>query len=692
MVKGRLWTGWILFALTLALGLGALPLAVAIRDSPMHPYQEPVSAVIDAIATAAIGVFVLSRLPRQLIALLLCAFASSQALFTFSNVYAIYGSAHQSPLTAAMAWVGTWEWLPRVLLFVLVGLLFPDGRPLSPRWRWVVAAVVLGLTAQTVLFAAGSFPTRGPLLLGPDGQLFPNTGPLVGFAVKTLVLLPIVAIVTLTAVVLRYRRSRGVERLQLKWFVIAFGASAVVGSFNTLQSPLGIRDSFSGTLLTAASPFADIVIAGAIAVALLRYRLFDINVIIQRSLVYGMLASSVTVVYILIVAALGTALGSRGSGLGLSIVATVIVAAAFQPLRGRAEALANRLVYGERATPYELLSRFTRNLRETEAGGDVLARMTRLLTEGTGALRCEIWALRDGEPYRAASWPPELPAQPAVLASAADDGASIGHVGEVEISHDGQHLGHLTLEKRPDDAFTPREERLLADLAAQAGLVLRNQQLTSDLVLSLEELRASGARIVQAGDAERRRVERNLHDGAQQRLATLMLSLRMARTAAEHTGDEALVASIDEAGESLRQALVELRELAQGIHPAILTEAGLGAALESLAESSPVPVTLTSVPEERLPAGVEATAYYVVSEALANVAKHAHAASARVNVHRSDGSLVITVEDDGVGGADIAMGTGLGGLVDRTHALSGQLRVVSPRGRGTAVHVTIPCA
>jgi signal transduction histidine kinase len=231
---------------------------------------------------------------------------------------------------------------------------------------------------------------------------------------------------------------------------------------------------------------------------------------------------------------------------------------------------------------------------------------------------------------------------------------------------------------------------LLEAAAAAARLALENERLQAELRAQLAELRASRARIVAAGDEERRRLERNLHDGAQQRLLSLGLALQLARG---HLGAEANGASelLAEAEDELRAALDELRELARGIHPAILTDQGLEAAVRSLAERSAVPVTIAAVPEERLDEPVEAAAYFLVSESLANVAKYAHASAVRVSIVRRDGHALVDVEDDGVGGADPARGSGLRGLSDRVHALDGSLCVESPRGTGTRIHAEIPC-
>ena len=241
-----------------------------------------------------------------------------------------------------------------------------------------------------------------------------------------------------------------------------------------------------------------------------------------------------------------------------------------------------------------------------------------------------------------------------------------------------------------DPVLLERRALLLAAGAA-ARLALENERLQADLRAQLAELRASRVRIVTAGDEERRRLERDLHDGAQQRLLGLGLALQLARA---QLGQEAngTTELLSEADAELRAALAELRELARGIHPAVLTEHGLNAALKTLAERSPVAVTIVEIPEERLPAAAEAAAYFLVSEALANVAKYARASRVRVSVVPLNGRVLVDVEDDGVGGADPSRGSGLRGLSDRVQALDGELELESPPGRGTRVHAEIPCA
>jgi signal transduction histidine kinase len=231
---------------------------------------------------------------------------------------------------------------------------------------------------------------------------------------------------------------------------------------------------------------------------------------------------------------------------------------------------------------------------------------------------------------------------------------------------------------------------LVAGATATARLALDNARLHAELLAQLAEVRASRARIVEAGDDERRRLERDLHDGAQQRLLGIRLSLRLARGRLADSGQEA-EQLLAEAEAELDSTLEELRALARGIHPSVLTDEGLAAALETLARRAPFAVTIAATPTGRLAAPVEAAAYFVTSEALANVAKHAHASCVTVAVRTTDRQLVVDISDDGVGGANDTVGSGLVGLRDRVEALNGSMRIDSPRGEGTHLHAEIPC-
>ena len=253
------------------------------------------------------------------------------------------------------------------------------------------------------------------------------------------------------------------------------------------------------------------------------------------------------------------------------------------------------------------------------------------------------------------------------------------------VERDGRRVAAIV-----HDAELHTGPELVQAAAAAAALALDNERLKADLRARVEELRVSRVRIVDAADAARRRLERDLHDGAQQQLVSLALDLRVLKARVRDQPEA--VALVDEVSEKLATGLAELRELARGIHPAVLTERGLGPAIESLAERTPIPVACqVDVGAARLPPGIEAAAYFVVSEALTNVVRYAQADHAWVDIRRAAGDVVVTVRDDGLGGADIAAGTGLRGLADRLSALEGELHVVSPPGNGTRIEARIPC-
>jgi len=432
----------------------------------------------------------------------------------------------------------------------------------------------------------------------------------------------------------------------------------------------------------------------AIGIAIMKYRLYDIDVVINRTLVYGALALFITTVYVAIVVGIGALIGSGGKpNLALSVIATAIVAVAFQPVRERVQKVANRLVYGNRATPYEVLSQFSERVAESYAADDVLPRMARVLAEGTGAARADVW-LRTGAILRqAASWPADsATAEPARVV-----GDSLPEMLDadraVEVRHQGELLGALTVTKRKGESLTPVEEKLLTDLAAQAGLVLKNVGLTSELLARLEDLRASRQRLVAAQDEERRRLERNLHDGAQQNLVALKVKLGLAEMFAEKDPARAR-ATLAELKADTDEALETLRDLARGIYPPLLADQGLVAALESQSRKATVLVAVEAEGVDRYPREVEAAVYFCVLEALQNVQKYARGSGATVRVRGGADSLTFEVEDDGAGFDPTTQpkGSGLQNMQDRLDALGGTITVDSAPGRGTRVVGSMPVA
>jgi signal transduction histidine kinase len=313
----------------------------------------------------------------------------------------------------------------------------------------------------------------------------------------------------------------------------------------------------------------------------------------------------------------------------------------------------------------------------TAAVGRVIERLTRDPRDVRDTLAAEV-----GDPsLQVAYWLPER-------GYADIEGRAMPPPGEgrvvTPVEHEGRRVGALV-----HDARLCESPELLREVAAAASLALENARLEVELRARLEALRASRARLVEAGDAERRRLGRDLHDGAQQRLVALMIELQLARERfeADPAGAKELV---DSAFANAQAAVGELRDLAAGIHPAVLSQRGLDAALESLRSRATLPVELESQLDERLPSPVETAAYFVVAEALTNVTKYAGATYARVEVRRENGAAVIDIRDDGVGGASIGAGTGLSGLTDRVGALDGTLEVESPPGAGTLVRARFP--
>jgi signal transduction histidine kinase len=370
----------------------------------------------------------------------------------------------------------------------------------------------------------------------------------------------------------------------------------------------------------------------------------------------------------------------------LSALAAAIVALAFLPVRRRAQRLADRLVYGERATPYEVLSAFSERLGNTYASDELLPRIARMLADGTSASRVDVW-LRFGDELRSAStWPDDAQPVPAIpIFEGSEDTVTPSRLF-VPVRYQDEVLGAVSISKRAGDPVTPIEERLVHDLAAQAGLVMRNAALTERLMENLEELRASRQRLVTAQDEERRKLERNLHDGAQQQIVALAIKLRLLEQLVERDPDKARSTAAQLQADT-QAALDELRDLARGIYPPVLADRGLVAALQAQAGRSAVSVTVEADGVGRYPREIEAAVYFSCLEALQNVAKYAEATRATVRLSDGEGGLRFEVTDDGRGfdASQRSHGTGLQGIADRLAALGGELTIRSAPGQGTTV-------
>ena len=691
----------VLAGLTLvSFGIG---LVLAFLDASIRPPSagdDPLGDIGFVLAFAmfpVIGYVLASRRPENSIGWLM------QGIGVFFGVTAIVSELggyliHSGHRDAGLVLIAFDQpsWLPIVVLPVtFLLLLFPDGHLPSPRWRWFAWVLGVGLTVVFFSILLDPAPMQEspiPDVANPIG--IEAIGPLLGAAQFLIIVIPLGVLGSLTALVLRFRRSTGIERLQLRWLLTAAAFVALLYSgamFASLGSSWG-GEGDPGWLIWVQNlvivSFA--LIPLAIGVSVLRYRLFDIDVVINRALLFGALAVFITLVYVAIVVGVGTLVGSRASPV-LSAAAAAIVALAFQPLRRRAQRLADRVVYGKRATPYEVLSEFSERVGQTYANEELLPRMARALGEGTGAARADVW-VRIGEELRAeATWPEDAEVPPARPVASSEESAIASSSMFEPVRHRGELLGALSIDKRPGEALSATEEKLVVDLASQAGLVMRNAGLTEDLLDTIGQLRASRQRLVSTQDEERRKLERNLHDGAQQQIIALTVKLGLLDRLVER--DPARARSIaGQLQEDATELLEELRDLARGIYPPLLADQGLIAALQSQARKSVVPVTVDGDGIRRYTREAEAAVYFSCLEALQNVAKYASASRATVSLSGGDGALRFNVTDDGVGfdTTTSSFGTGLQGIVDRLAALDGSIEVRSTPGTGTTVEGFLP--
>ena len=575
-------------------------------------------------------------------------------------------------------------WVVFVGVSGFVLLLFPDGHLPSPRWRWFARTCAAGLTA---LFVS--------ILLSPDQGVdydLPRVeNPIAiealrdaGWILTLVAFVPLIVVGGAVALIRRRRRTTDpVQRLQLRWvtWAAAVGAAAYVVAI-VPSAVFGLDpDAEVPSLLGSIAVLSFLLIPISIAIAILRYRLYDIDFVIRKTVVVAVLVTFIALVYAAIVVGVGALVGSGAGDPVLSAIAAAIVALAFQPLRSRARRLADRVVYGERATPYEVLGAFGDQLAGTYSAADVLPRIARVLGEGVGAERATVWLRVDDELRAVARWPSDANDE-------RDDAFA------TEVKHRGQVLGALSVTLPPNEPLDPTKEQLVRHLADQAGLVLSNVRLTEELRARLDDLRAAQKRLVTAQDAERKRLERNIHDGAQQQLVALAVKLRLAEQLTVRDPDKARDALVQLQADTT-QTLEELRDLARGIYPPLLADQGLGAALSAQARRATFPIDVEVSLDRRYPPEVEAAVYFSCLEALQNVAKYAEATRARVHVGDGDGggdAIAFEVADDGHGfdPSQHGYGTGLQGIADRLGALDGTLAVDSAPGRGTTIRGILP--
>ena len=693
---------WSIASLGVALGAGTAALAVANRGS-IHSFgaANPLEIVM-SLTFALVGGLIASKRPCNSVGWLFLFMAVVMGGGGVAAQYARF-AVYTYPGAGGAQWSLWWSSFSELFVYPAGGatvtlLLIPDGRLPSSRWRPMIpVAVITTLLIAIVLGALGATP-----LDGPDNQpQFPNP-----VAIRTLVTLadgPLgylwivgtaLLLVAGTAPLVRLRRAQGEEREQLKWIayvVVTTVLATLAVSLGSLAAPQASFVTDDALLVVNILGFA-VGLPIAIGIAVLKYRLYDIDIIISRTLVYGSLAVFITAVYVGIAVGIGTLIGSGGKpNLALSILATAIVAIGFQPVRERLQRIANRLVYGKRATPYEVLSEFSGRVAEAYAADEVLPRMARVLQEGTGAESATVWLRGMAELRPAATYPDGTAAHQSLPLSNGSLPTLPPATRAVEVRHQGEVLGALSVSKRRGEALTPIEDKLVDDLAQQAGLVLKNVGLSADLQARLVELRASRQRLVSAQDLERRRLERNLHDGAQQHLVALKVKLGLAGLLVGRDPAKA-AATLQQLKADADEALETLRDLARGIYPPLLADKGLRVALESQARKATVPVTVEAEGVARYSQDVEATVYFCVLEALQNVQKYAMATHVVVRVRADGGTLTFSVTDDGTGfdSAIAKKGAGLTNMADRIDALGGTVEVTSRPGAGTTVRGGLP--
>jgi signal transduction histidine kinase len=651
----RRWVAAATIGVAAALFLSALALSGFNRDTAQ------VLPNVGMLAFAVVGALLLVRRPENPIGALLSAAGVALSLFSAAQEYgrlALITSPGTLPGGHVAAYLMMWTPLaPLGLLVCVLPQIFPTGRVLSRRWRpalWAALGYVVVGTLANVLDAE---PVEG--LPGVDNPYpVPAVQAWLGpFFAASGVFLVVGVLAGLTTLVLRWRRAVGDERQQLKWF--AFGVVP-------LLVPVALHDpftTFSEIAITLLLPLVPI----SFGVAILRYRLYDLDVVVNRAIVYSVLSLLIALLYLALVTLCELAAGG-GRPLWAQALATVLAAAAFQPARTRIQRAVDTLFYGERSRPYEALSRLGLLLERAPQPDTVLPGVVEAVAV---ALRLPYVAieLREGEGWR----------------PAASFGEPVEERDEFPMLHQDEVIGRLLVGRRAGERFRASDLRLLADLARQAGVAAHGVQLTLDL-------RRSRAALVSAREEERRRLRRDLHDGLGPALAGVTLGLHAAAAYVRRDPDRA-VEQLSGLQGQVQEAVADIRRLVYGLRPPALDEVGLALAVRREAarwESGELAIQVEVVPEllGALPAAVEAAAYRIASEALTNVARHARARTCQVRLVRS-GDLRVEVCDDGQGLDGRPAGVGLAAMRERAAELGGTCRIEALRP-GTRVLARLP--
>jgi len=663
--------------------VGAVTTAIAVvghQDDPRVDVTFALFSILGGTGLALTGLLLLGLRPGHRLGPVLAVTGMTLVLeFALREIAFAGGARGWVPTAVWLSLVSDVIWFPLGIALVL--LLFPDGRPTSSTWGWLVRGV-LALAGVRVLIRALA---DGPLTAESHSLTVDWSGPI--DAAGTAGLLDLVSILVLpiavASLVVRFRRSGADERQRLK----PLGLAALVIATGLLVQLLpGLHDVGVGVFVAGIT----VALPVALAVGALRYRVWDLDPFLIGTLVYTALAALVSGVYIAVVVAFSGVVGSRVAtpDLAPSIAATALIAVLFGPTKQYLDGVARRLVYGVRSSPYAVLNALPHHLAEAPAAADVLPRTAHALAQGLGVPAARVRAvMEDGTMVQ--SWSPQS-------ASAPEDDLLV-----VPVRHAATIVGDVAVKASPDRPLGTRDLALLADLATQAGPAIRAVSLDAalhDRLRQIEaqavDLRESRQRIVNAQVTERRRIERDIHDGAQQQLVGLAVRLRKAGELIEEP--DAARAQLAAAAADLSRCIDGLRELARGIYPPVLTARGLAAALRAQVRTAPNEVTVhstTALDRDRPAADVEVAAYFCCLEAIQNAAKHAPDAHVVVRLDRTDREVLLEVSDDGPGfegATSTGRGSGLLGMRDRVGAAGGSFEIASTPGSGTTVRARIP--
>jgi signal transduction histidine kinase len=672
---------WLLFGLMLALLVITLTLT-ALNDS----FETFVAiAILMMLGYGTVGAFLASRSRGGLLGWLMLVIALGFVLTALTDEFLTYRLVTHP--TSSLPFVGVAAWLTNwlfVLVFApipLILLLFPTGRVQSPRWRWLPGTIIAiaSVGSLATILRPGFVDTDQAKILNSTGvdALGPVLGPLLFVAGVGLLVASIMSVV---ALFLRFRGASGDERQQIRWLAYLASLGVVLLAGAIASGWIAGETVVTFAFFLALFACVGVAFPIAIGVAIFKYRLYDLDLVVKKTVLYVTVAVALVALFLVVAVVVGDIVGRTETG---AIVAAAAIGLAFWPAVRLSRRVADRLVYGRRATPYEVLSEFSHRVGGSYGADDVLPRMAEILAGAVGASHAVVW-LRVGSELRPVAHTPSDRSTPAVVPMSNDGLPALGADSAIEVRDRGELLGALAVSMPANDPMNPGKERLVRDLASQAGLVLRNVRL-------IEELRASRQRLVAAQDQERRRLERNIHDGAQQQLVALTVKLRLLEQITQRDPVRAAEMAAQLQAETTR-ALEDLRDLARGIYPPLLADAGLPAALEAQARKSGLPVTLEADVPGRFSQDVEAAVYFSCLEALQNVAKYAEASNVTISMARTDGILSFTIADDGVGFEPDATthGTGLQGIADRLDALGGRLEIRTAPGQGTTLVGLVP--